>query len=219
MWDAEPFPTTITVRPWIDARMDQLGHDPRSRYVEEYWLGVLGPTATWLLRRMAERLEESPAGFQLDIPAVAIELGVGGQVGRNSPCVRSLRRCARFGLAQPRDETTLLVRRRVPSLSHKQVERLPVHLRASHAEAAVIGPALGSTQLRPSGVHEHRERARGIALSLLERGVACDGVERELHRHGVHPALAHEVARWVTGRSTDGSEAEGARQPHPPTAA
>lgn len=35
----------ITVRPWIDPVVDEHGHDPRSRYVERFWLGVLGPTA------------------------------------------------------------------------------------------------------------------------------------------------------------------------------
>jgi hypothetical protein len=36
--------TTIVVRPWIDPVVDEDGFDPRSRYVELFWLGVLGPT-------------------------------------------------------------------------------------------------------------------------------------------------------------------------------
>ena len=49
---------SITVRPWIDPVVDDDGFDPRSRYVEVFWLGVLGPTATWLLRRLvAGRLQ------------------------------------------------------------------------------------------------------------------------------------------------------------------
>lgn len=37
--------STLTVTPWDDALLDRFGHDPRSPYVERYWLGVLGPSA------------------------------------------------------------------------------------------------------------------------------------------------------------------------------
>ncbi len=36
-------PTTLTVKPWPDALIDTLGYDPRSRYVETFWLPTLGP--------------------------------------------------------------------------------------------------------------------------------------------------------------------------------
>jgi hypothetical protein len=36
---------SITVRAWLDPVVDDDGFDPRSRYVEVFWLGVLGPTA------------------------------------------------------------------------------------------------------------------------------------------------------------------------------
>jgi len=36
-------PVTITVKPWHDPVVDVLGHDPRSRYVETFWLPALGP--------------------------------------------------------------------------------------------------------------------------------------------------------------------------------
>jgi hypothetical protein len=36
-------PTTLTIRPWPDALIDTLGYDPRSRYVETFWLPTLGP--------------------------------------------------------------------------------------------------------------------------------------------------------------------------------
>lgn len=35
----------LTIRPWPDEVIDALGHDPRSAYVERFWLGVLGPSA------------------------------------------------------------------------------------------------------------------------------------------------------------------------------
>jgi len=39
-------PETLIVLPWADPVIDPIGHDPRSRYVELFWLGILGPTAT-----------------------------------------------------------------------------------------------------------------------------------------------------------------------------
>ena len=37
--------TLIRITPWIDPVVDQHGHDPRSSYVERFWLGTLGPTS------------------------------------------------------------------------------------------------------------------------------------------------------------------------------
>ena len=36
-------PATLMIRPWPDGVIDALGHDPRSTYVEQFWLGILGP--------------------------------------------------------------------------------------------------------------------------------------------------------------------------------
>ena len=39
---------SLVVVPWNDDVVDPVGFDPRSQYVELFWLNVLGPTATWL---------------------------------------------------------------------------------------------------------------------------------------------------------------------------
>ena len=41
-----PAAETLTIRPWPDPVIDSLGHDPRSHYVETYWLGILGPSTS-----------------------------------------------------------------------------------------------------------------------------------------------------------------------------
>ena len=52
------FPTDhIRIEAWDDPVIDRLDHDPRSTYVETYWLGILGPGACWLLRGLADRLD------------------------------------------------------------------------------------------------------------------------------------------------------------------
>ena len=44
--DEQDGPTHLLVRPWIDPVLDEVGHDPRSPYVERFWLSSLGPSST-----------------------------------------------------------------------------------------------------------------------------------------------------------------------------
>ncbi len=140
--DAAPPPApTLTIRPWVDPIVDRLGHDPRSPYVEEFWLGILGPSTTWLLRRLAAGLEASPIGFDLDLAETATLLGLGAKGGRHSPFMRSLARCVSFDLAAIASEGVLAVRRRIPPLTNRQVLRLPASSQALHRAWAAIDPA------------------------------------------------------------------------------
>ena len=51
MAEISPPPPSIIIRPWLDPVVDDDGFDPRSRYVEVFWLGVLGPPTIHFLRR------------------------------------------------------------------------------------------------------------------------------------------------------------------------
>lgn len=124
---------TLRVRPWRDPVLDELGHDPRSLYVEQYWLPILGPTATLLLRRVALAFEDHPDGFELECSQWAQDLGIGMRGGKNGPFWRALDRSCRFGTAQ-RNGDLLMVHPRLAPLSMHQVVRLPDHLRASHQQ-------------------------------------------------------------------------------------
>lgn len=215
-----PLPTPFTpasallVRPWPDPVIDEVGHDPRSPYVERFWLGVLGPTATWLLRRLAAGLEASPAGFELDLAATATELGLGSHTGAHSPFVRSLQRCCRFGAADLVDDATLRVRRKLPPLNRAQVERLPDGLRASHEQW--MARQVGDSQMTAERL---RNRARHLALSLLELGEDGEATERQLHRWRVHPAMAHDATAWAVARHRAARAAAPPEAGEPPGAA
>jgi hypothetical protein len=152
----EPFtnpvaPTTSTawiaeIRPWADPVLDQRGYDPRDRYVETFWLGVIGPTATWIMRGFADRLERFPDGFSVDLDTMAAAIGVSCARGQQSPFGRALHRCVMFGLARTSTApqrvasqvtraaptTTLEVRRRVPQVPTRSLRRLPPELFESH---------------------------------------------------------------------------------------
>src|SRR5580693_6016021 len=101
----------LPVRPWTDPVIDTLGFDPRSAYVERFWLGVLGPSTTWLLRRLADGFDGRPDGFDLDLESTARTLGLGGRSGRHAPFARAIERCVTFDLARRSGGGALLVRR------------------------------------------------------------------------------------------------------------
>ena len=193
-----PVPT-LSVEAWADPVVDELGHDPRSTYVERFWLPVLGPSTVWLLRRLADGLDEHPEGFELDLAETARALGVGMRGGRNSPMVKTIERTCRFGAARMYGAGGLAVRRRLAPLTRAQVERLPDPLREEHA-AWLARPRGGTT------VDRLRERARALALSMLELGEGPDACERQLHRWRFHPALAHDAVRWAAARHAEGPD-------------
>ncbi len=126
----------LRVVAWPDEILDRLGHDPRSPYVERFWVSILGPSATLLLRRLATGLDLAPDGFSFEPEAWARELGVGIRGGKNSPFWRAIERTGRFRATRLQGDT-LFARRRLDSLNIRQVDRLPAHLqRAHHAWAA-----------------------------------------------------------------------------------
>ncbi|HLI23411.1 MAG TPA: hypothetical protein VKU91_00535 [Acidimicrobiales bacterium] len=123
---------TIQVSPWPDEVIDQLGFDPRSGYVERFWLGLLGPSTTWLMRRLVAGFDIHPDGYHLDLAETARALGLGDRGGRNSPFLRTVNRAIQFGLAQACGHQELAVRRRLPPLNLRQAARLSPALQEAH---------------------------------------------------------------------------------------
>jgi hypothetical protein len=186
---------SLDIRPWPDPVIDEVGFDPRSAYVERYWLGILGPSATWLVRRLAAGLDAEPAGFALDLVETAGSLGLGNRGGRNAPFFRTIDRICQFGAAQRVGGEVLRVRRKLPPLTRGQLARLPEALQADHEEWT-RRPAAGSSL----AVEQMRQRARRLALSLLELGEDVEATERQLHRWRFHPSVAREATAWALAR-------------------
>ena len=188
-------PTTLTVRPWPDDVLDRVGADPRSAYVERFWLPLLGPSSVLLLRRLAAELERSPAEVELGIEDTARSLGLSGRTGPGAPFQRTVLRCCQFRLAHLDDEgTVLLARRMLPPLTRPQVARLPDPLQRAHR-------AWQESELR-ADVDPARlqQRARHLALSLFELGEDVEAVERQLHRWRFTPIIAREGVAWALAR-------------------
>ena len=128
----------LTIMPWRDPVVERFGHDPLGEYVELFWLGVIGPTATWRVRRLAYVAVARPDGAAIDLATLAGSVGMGGA---NSPGLeRALRRLVMFGLAR-REGATLAVRTVVPPLGLRHLCRLPAVVQSAHALWSENDPA------------------------------------------------------------------------------
>lgn len=190
--DIPPDLSSLLVVPWTDPVIDQIGYDPRTVYVERFWLGILGPSATWLVRHLVDRFDAEPDGYELDLDECATALGLGRRPGAAGVFPRTLARCCQFGAARFVTPTSLAVRRRMPPLTRRQVSRLPAKLREDHDRWVDKPPGYAADEMR--------ERARQLALSLVELGEDGAGTERQLHRWRFHPALASEATAWALSR-------------------
>lgn len=183
----------LRITAWADPVVDLVGHDLRSAYVERFWLPILGPSTTLLLRRIATGLDEHPDGFDLPLLDTAAALGLGTRGGRNAPFLRAIARAVRFDLARSPEPGALAVRRRVGPLTRPKIERLCPALRDEHE-------AWEHEARRHPDLDQQRRRARRLALSLAELGEADEAIEQQLHRWKIHPALAHDSLRWARTR-------------------
>ncbi|MGA0863071.1 MAG: hypothetical protein ACO3RB_04175 [Ilumatobacteraceae bacterium] len=142
----------LPVVPWHDPVIDLNGEATTGDYVEWFWLPVLGPTATWLLRRLAALVagaDECDSPVVVDLAELAHSIGVTWQPNREGAFARALTRCVMFGACAPSADTeslTLAVRLTMPHLPARHIGRLPLSLRDSHAEwiAAVRTTVSGS---------------------------------------------------------------------------
>ena len=175
-------PTTVVIRPWIDPLVDEIGHDPRSLYVERFWLGVLGPTATWVLRRLTAGLADHHDGYCIDLASTAKAMGLSFNPGRSSPFSKALQRCTMFGLAHQTSDG-FAVRRRIPTVAHRHLRRMPDSVRDEHDrwESAHVAA-------------DHFDRAHALAMAMLHVGDECAVIEHQLVALGVDGRVAAQVA-------------------------
>ena len=178
----EAAPASITIVPWVDPVVDDTGVDPRSRYVEMFWLGVLGPTATWLIRRLVAGLERHPDGYHLDLTATARAMGLSYSPRRSTPFSKALQRCVMFGLAHATTDG-FAVRRRLPPVSMRHLQRMPDDLRDAH-----------DGWLHARVAPDHFARAHRLATTMLDLGDDAQLIEHRLIALGVDDVTASQVA-------------------------
>jgi hypothetical protein len=105
----------MMITPWHDESVSQHGFPTLSRYVEWYWLPILGPTALLALRRMVSAFEWYSNGYESHVEELASSLG----------------RLMYFGIVRGTAHS-LAVRTHLPLVPTTYLQRLHPGLRASH---------------------------------------------------------------------------------------
>lgn len=185
--------TALVIQPWPDPIIDTLGHDPRSEYVERFWLPTLGPTSLLLLRRLAAGLQSHEDGITVEVGELSQALGLGYRDGSSSPLLRSFDRLTQFDLACATGDGRYAVRRNVPPVNQRHIRRLPDALQHEHR-------AWVEVQLSEPPIALARRRAKRLAFTLLEQGDDVELVERTLHDLGFHPSICRDSAQWAAER-------------------
>lgn len=177
---------------WKDARPQDNGHDPRSMYVEMFWLGILGPSAVWLMRYLARLIEDAPSeGTWLEVQNTALAIGLASGRNRTTVFERTIERLVRFNVASTVNSHTLGVSMNLPGLSSRQIARLPPELVGQHQQW------MTNTRSRPDS-QVSNARARELALTLLQLGESTEDTTAQLCRWRVTETIAHEATAWAS---------------------
>jgi hypothetical protein len=129
--------SSIRVIRWNDPVVETQGYAVDDPYIEMFWLPILGPTATWLARRLVSGLLHQPEGYVCEVTELAQALGVSYTQGRHNPFARALHRCSMFGVSQYvalEPVYTVSVRTVLPHLPVRHLARLPLQLRIAHQD-------------------------------------------------------------------------------------
>ncbi|MDA8396827.1 MAG: hypothetical protein M0Z29_03085 [Actinomycetota bacterium] len=183
---------TIQVKPWIDPMVESLGFDPRSTYVEHFWLPVLGPSCIFLLRRIAYHFDLDAEPQELSLKEMSCEIGLGSPKGFGNSITRTLNRCIQFDMARLLPNGVLTVRRSLPPLSQRQLARLPEELRALH-EQLLNGFAEGTAA-------DLRRRSVQLAVSLVDTQADESEAVEALLRWRINSQVAAEALQVVWPR-------------------
>jgi hypothetical protein len=130
----ETLPNELLLMPWRDEICEAMGFPPRSMYCEAVWGGVLGPSTTLLYRRFGTWAEFNDEGVDVDLTDTAVSLGLGEGLGKNSLIARAIGRLVHFEVARWAGPAELQVRRALPPLPLRHVERLSYTARRLHEE-------------------------------------------------------------------------------------
>jgi hypothetical protein len=185
--NATQLPVVVRITPWIDPVVDRRGHDPRSSYVERFWLGTLGPTATWLVRRLAAGFDDRPDGYDLDLATTAQALGLSYSKGASSAFAKAFGRCLMFGLAHQRSDG-YAVRRMLPDVARRHLSRMPPSVQQEHE--CWLESARGHRL-------DELQRGRTLAVAMLDAGDDLELIEGQLVAVGIPATTAAEAVELL----------------------
>jgi hypothetical protein len=153
-------------------------------------LPIIGPSTLLFLRFAARALEREPDGVEVDVVELARSLGLGGRAD-HAPFRRMLARATDFHVARLDEHGRIAVRRHLPELSSRQLEKAPMLTRDAHA-------VLRHGVAPPDPTSDHALR---LAKALVVLGENSDEIESQLRRWHFSPAVASLCATTATSTS------------------
>jgi hypothetical protein len=122
-------PEVVTIHPvpHPNATVRQVGFPLDHAYVEQVWAGVIGPSATLMLRRVPVLWNQQGPPATVALDELGQSLGLGPQLAQ-----RSIERLVRFGLARWPPSGDLAVPTSVAPLSDRQLLRVTPLTRQAH---------------------------------------------------------------------------------------
>lgn len=178
----------LTIKMWVDPLVQEIGFEPRSSYVEYFWLPILGPSCIWLLRRVSSLLAMTPSGVTLRADDLARSLGLGESAAHASLLQRTVDRCVRFEVAKPLRDGVVAFRTKLAPLSPRQLARLPGPLQQLHPEVC---------EKRILTAEQEGGRACQLALTLVELGHSPKEIEAQLLRWNYPVQTANAASIWA----------------------
>ena len=135
--DEVVFPAELVVVPRPAGAGRPVVFPVQHQYLEMLWLPVLGPSATWMLRRLSAWASAWPDGTAVVLPELSEALGLGWACGPSSSIQRTTRRLVRFGLADWSD--VLAVATMVPPVPDSLLLRMSSGLVRAHDRMIAAG--------------------------------------------------------------------------------
>lgn len=126
-------PPELRLMPWRDELVEAVGFGPRSMYVEMCWLPIMGPTTTWLYRRLGSWAEFNKEGVTVDTVDLSTSMGLGESLARNAGIARAIGRLVRFEAARWQADE-LHVRTALAPLPERSAKQLRGAARRLHEE-------------------------------------------------------------------------------------
>jgi hypothetical protein len=182
----------LAFQPWNDPHFDRWGSEPRSSYVERFWLPVLGPSSIVLARNIMAAFDSNNGGYRINSAVQAGSVGLApGQLRR------VIERLVGFGLAKYCDPNTVALRTAWPLIGSSAIRQLPKAISQLHSDWILL-----TDTLDPDSVQQ-REFWR---LTVAEHGKGASPVDLDaaLRRLGCAQQLRIELVDWINRTPTYG---------------
>ncbi len=164
----------LAFQPWTDPHFDRWGSEPRSSYVERFWLPVLGPSSIVLARNIATAFDSNNGSYRINSAVQAASVGLApGQLRR------VIERLIGFGLAKYCDPNTVALRTAWPLIGSSAIRQLPKPLYQLHSDWILLTDTLdlASVQQRECWrltIAEHGKGTSPVDLDAILRRLGCD---------------------------------------------